>query len=207
MQHGEPPELCSDEPGLAACYAAAARGVSVSGERAGQAPLRLVVSPAPTGAVAGGDDADPVAEVRGVNLHARQRVDGRDRKQLERLKAWQPDGVLMAAFAGGSGAYGGVDSVRFDVSLIAVASNRRIWRAQVRARKGGVGTLRDDGRDRGERRQEARTGRFDRFPELISCGGVVGFAGYSPPSPWVYRKRCTNPTYAAAGPTRDVGRV
>ena len=85
MQEGEPPELCLDEPGLAACYAAAARGVSVSGERAGQAPLRLVVSPAPTVAVAGGDDADPVAEVRGVNLHARQCVDGRDRRQLERL--------------------------------------------------------------------------------------------------------------------------
>jgi hypothetical protein len=54
-------------------------------ERAGQAPLRLVVSPTPTPAVTGGDDADPVAEVRGVNLHARQCVDGRDRKQLERL--------------------------------------------------------------------------------------------------------------------------
>ena len=32
MQEGEPPELCSDEPGLAACYAAAARSVSVSGD-------------------------------------------------------------------------------------------------------------------------------------------------------------------------------
>jgi hypothetical protein len=28
---------------------------------------------------------EPVAEVRGVNVHAKQRVDGRDRKQLERL--------------------------------------------------------------------------------------------------------------------------
>jgi len=85
MEDAEPPELSSDEPGLAACYAAAARGVSVSGERTGQVPLRLVVSPQPTAAATGSDDSEPVAEVRGVNLHARQRVDGRDRRQLERL--------------------------------------------------------------------------------------------------------------------------
>jgi hypothetical protein len=30
LQDADPPELCLDEPGLAACYAAAARGVSVS---------------------------------------------------------------------------------------------------------------------------------------------------------------------------------
>ena len=84
MQDDEPPKLCSDEPGLAACYAAAARGVAASGDRAGQAPLRLLVSPAP--AVSDiHDENDPVAEVRGVNLHARQCVDGRDRRQLERL--------------------------------------------------------------------------------------------------------------------------
>jgi hypothetical protein len=85
MQDDEPPELCLDEPGLAAGYAAAARGVSVSGERAGQAVLRLVVLPQPTAAATGNDGAEPVAEVRGINLHARQRVDGRDRRQLERL--------------------------------------------------------------------------------------------------------------------------
>ena len=84
MQEAAPPELCETEAGLAACYAAAARGVSVSGEHAGQPQLRLVVSPYAT-AAARTDDADPVAEVRGVNLHARQCVDGRDRRQLERL--------------------------------------------------------------------------------------------------------------------------
>ena len=47
--------------------------------------LRLVVSPQPTAAATGNDNADPVAEVRGINLHARQRVDGHDRRQLERL--------------------------------------------------------------------------------------------------------------------------
>jgi len=30
-------------------------------------------------------DDEPVAEVRGVNVHAKQKVDGRDRAQLERL--------------------------------------------------------------------------------------------------------------------------
>lgn len=59
------------------------------------------------------------------------------------VKAWRPDGVLMTDFAGGSGTSAGFDTLRFDVSLIAVASNRRIWRAQVHAKKGGVGT--DDG--------------------------------------------------------------
>ncbi|MBX3126316.1 MAG: transposase [Polyangiaceae bacterium] len=39
-----PPELVFDEPGLAACYAAAAQGVAVSGDRAGKPPLRLVAS-------------------------------------------------------------------------------------------------------------------------------------------------------------------
>ncbi len=46
-QDGEPPKLCSDEPGLAACYAAAARGLAASGDCAGQAPLRLLVALAP----------------------------------------------------------------------------------------------------------------------------------------------------------------
>ncbi|MBX3130298.1 MAG: transposase [Polyangiaceae bacterium] len=42
-----PLELVFDEPGLAACYAAAAQGVAVSGDRAGKPPLRLVASLAP----------------------------------------------------------------------------------------------------------------------------------------------------------------
>jgi len=37
-QDDEPPKLCSDEPGLAACYAAAARRVAASGDRAGLPP-------------------------------------------------------------------------------------------------------------------------------------------------------------------------
>jgi putative transposase len=90
---------------LAACYAAAAQGVSVSADRPGQPPLRLVVSVDPKPPT--DDPADPVAEVRGVNVHARQCVDGRDRRQLERLARYitrppiaqhrlslRPDGTL-----------------------------------------------------------------------------------------------------------------
>jgi hypothetical protein len=81
------PELTLDEPGLAACYAAAAQGISVSGDGAGLPTLRLVLSPEPSprGTDTGPLADDPVAEVRGINVHARQVVDGRDRRQLERL--------------------------------------------------------------------------------------------------------------------------
>jgi hypothetical protein len=44
-----PPALLFDEPGLASCYAAAAQGISVSGERAGMPTLRLVSSTTPPG--------------------------------------------------------------------------------------------------------------------------------------------------------------
>ncbi len=81
-----PPELSLDEPGLAACYAAAAQGVSVTGERAGKPPLRLVASPDPPPRARAVDAIDqPIAEVRGINIHAAQVVDGRDRRRVERL--------------------------------------------------------------------------------------------------------------------------
>ena len=87
MDDSGAPALCEEQPGLAACYAAAAQGIAISGDRAGRPPLRLLVSPQPKQSAPGNDDADhdPVAEVRGINLHARQCVDGRDRKRLERL--------------------------------------------------------------------------------------------------------------------------
>ncbi|MBK8999980.1 MAG: hypothetical protein IPM35_30045 [Myxococcales bacterium] len=81
-----PPELALDEPGLAACYAAAAQGLSVSGDRAGQPPLRLIASPEPPARPRAIDVTDqPIAEVRGINIHAAQVVDGRDRRRVERL--------------------------------------------------------------------------------------------------------------------------
>jgi hypothetical protein len=82
QQHDAPAELTND-PALAACYAAAAQGISISGNRAGQPTLRLVL---PSNPPAGSTTTEePVAEVRGINLHAKQVVDGRDRRQLERL--------------------------------------------------------------------------------------------------------------------------
>ena len=73
------------QPGLFACYRAAALGVGVSGERAGQPALRLLAG---EGQAATRNDArmsgEPVAEALGVNVYAKQRVDGRDRPQLER---------------------------------------------------------------------------------------------------------------------------
>jgi hypothetical protein len=69
-----------DEPGLASCYAAAAGGISVSGERAGLPALRLVSSNARAEPSSSAAESEPVAEVRGINVHAKQRVDGRDRK-------------------------------------------------------------------------------------------------------------------------------
>ncbi|MCC6214455.1 MAG: transposase [Polyangiaceae bacterium] len=70
--------LPDDEPALASCYAAAAGGLAVSGERAGRPLLRLV---------------DPrlsrpdelVGEVSGFNVHATISVGPRDRARLERL--------------------------------------------------------------------------------------------------------------------------
>jgi hypothetical protein len=58
----------------------------VTGERAGQSTLRLVVSQNQRAeAPAARDDREPIAEVRGINVHAKRVVDGRDRPQLERL--------------------------------------------------------------------------------------------------------------------------
>jgi hypothetical protein len=117
----EPPALCHDEPGLAACYAAAAQGVSVSGERAGKPLLRLIASPDPPARSRAADASDdpwkspggdqPIAEVRGINIHAVQVIDGRDRRRVERVCKYitrppvaqdrlerRPDGKLELSF-------------------------------------------------------------------------------------------------------------
>ncbi|MCC6213945.1 MAG: hypothetical protein IT376_03690, partial [Polyangiaceae bacterium] len=71
LDDGSPPDLARDEPGLAACYAAAAQGLSVSGDRAGKPPLRLTAWPEPPPRPRAADASDqPIAEVRGINLHA-----------------------------------------------------------------------------------------------------------------------------------------
>jgi hypothetical protein len=79
-----PVELQLDHPALAACYDAAALGIGVSGDRAGQPTLRLFSSDRTK--PAGGESLDePVAEVSGFSLYAKQVVHGRDRQQVERL--------------------------------------------------------------------------------------------------------------------------
>jgi hypothetical protein len=69
------PELGTDEhsftveqPGLFACYQAAALGVGVSGERAGQPTLLLLAGEGqPTAGTAAKVRDEPVAEALGVN--------------------------------------------------------------------------------------------------------------------------------------------
>ncbi|MEZ4225961.1 MAG: transposase [Polyangiaceae bacterium] len=70
-----PPELTADDPALAACYAAAAQGIGLSGDRAGLPPLRLITAPPDRPHARDVTDA-PIAEVRGINVHAAQVVDG-----------------------------------------------------------------------------------------------------------------------------------
>ncbi|MDX2054214.1 MAG: transposase [Polyangiaceae bacterium] len=83
----EPHPLEQEEPGLSACYAAAAQGVAVSGERVGQPALRIVIAqPSPPQATSNtSPPGEPTAEVGGISIFAKQRVDGRNRRQLERL--------------------------------------------------------------------------------------------------------------------------
>lgn len=111
VDSGEADPFSLEEPGLHACYQAAASGVAVSPERAGQPVLRLLVqSPQePDPSMEDQRAREPVAEALGVNVnvYAKQRVDGRDRPQLERLcryvmrpplsqerLQWRPDGRL-----------------------------------------------------------------------------------------------------------------
>lgn len=80
-RRGREPGHAFDEhehPALGSCYAAAAQGLSLFGDRAGQPPLRLV-DPDRT------RDGEPVAEVKGFNVHAKVAIDGRDKKRVERL--------------------------------------------------------------------------------------------------------------------------
>lgn len=77
------PVLELDEPGLASCYAAAAGGISVSGERAGLPALRLMSSSARAEPGSGAAEGEPVAEVRG-HQRARQAAGGRARPKAAR---------------------------------------------------------------------------------------------------------------------------
>jgi hypothetical protein len=72
----DPLEL--EHPALAGCYGAAARGIDLLGERAGQPTLR-VIDPLASRPI------EPVAVFGGFNVHAKVAIDGHDRKRLERI--------------------------------------------------------------------------------------------------------------------------
>jgi hypothetical protein len=67
-----------DPLALSACFGAAASGLGVDGDRAGQPLLRIVVPSLAR-------EAQPFAEVMGVNVHAQVAIPARDRARLERL--------------------------------------------------------------------------------------------------------------------------
>jgi hypothetical protein len=67
--------MFTEQPLLSSCYQAAAAGLELMGERAGQPTLRLVGEPTANAATS---SAALCAQVRGVNVHARARAD-RDR--------------------------------------------------------------------------------------------------------------------------------
>jgi hypothetical protein len=73
--------------------------------------------------------------VRAVNVLALN-----DPNYARELAQYQPDGVLTMKLSGGvRGAYGGLESLFYDVSLISAQQpDRRIWRAQLNAAGGSA---------------------------------------------------------------------
>jgi hypothetical protein len=54
------------------------------------------------------------------------------------MRQYQPDGVLLVKVSGGvRGAYGGIETIMYDVSLVSPQHpDRRVWRAQLQAAGG-----------------------------------------------------------------------
>jgi hypothetical protein len=87
VDSGQSDPFSLEELGLFVCYQAASSGVAVSGQGAGQPVLRLLGGSGRTESERPPAEraTEPVAEALGVNVYAKQLVDGRDRKQLENL--------------------------------------------------------------------------------------------------------------------------
>ena len=83
---GETEPFSLEQPGLFACYQAAALGIAVSGERTGQPVLRVAfggASSEPASKDHGAKTEEhPVVEALGVSVYAKQSVHGHDRAQL-----------------------------------------------------------------------------------------------------------------------------
>src|SRR5262249_58037713 len=73
--------LSSEQPVLASCYSSSVQGLQTAGNQPGQPTLRLVGLPPCDTPVS----QEAAANVDGFNVHAKQRVHGRDKKGLERL--------------------------------------------------------------------------------------------------------------------------
>ena len=71
-------DFAKRQPALASLYAAAARGVDLSGERAGQPTMRLIQQDSV-------EKKEPHAVVGGINLHAAVAFDARDKPRMERM--------------------------------------------------------------------------------------------------------------------------
>ena len=71
-------EFVTRQPALASLYAAAARGVDISGDRAGQPTMRLIEQDSL-------GKKEPHAVVGGINLHAAVAFDARDKPRMERM--------------------------------------------------------------------------------------------------------------------------
>lgn len=78
FQDDETAQFISRQPALASLYAAAARGVDLSGDRAGQPTMRLIQHDSV-------EKKEPHAVARGINLHAAVAFDARDRPRMERM--------------------------------------------------------------------------------------------------------------------------
>ena len=75
-----PDALASEHPVLASCYGASAGDVQLLGEKPGERVDRLTSPVLLTPTI-----SDALAEVGGVNVHAKVSVDGRDRERVESL--------------------------------------------------------------------------------------------------------------------------
>jgi hypothetical protein len=71
-------DFAKRQPAIASLYAAAARGVDLSGERAGQATMRLIQKDSL-------GKTEPHAVVGGINIHAAVAFDARDKPRMERM--------------------------------------------------------------------------------------------------------------------------
>ncbi len=76
-------DFVSRHPALASLYAAAARGVDLSGDRAGQPTARLIEQDSVK-------KKEPHAVVGGINLHAALAFDARDKPRMRRYLARPP---------------------------------------------------------------------------------------------------------------------